>query len=322
MLLELVEYHWVEHIDDALLLLGRPDTKTVPLAGGTSLLGLQDETIQAVVDLRDLGLAYIAEDQHSIRIGAMTTLQSMVDAPLLKEFATGLLARAALASSASRLIRNSATIGGTLGVGVASQADLLTALVALNAEVVVRSGSKTQLNLSAGTSERPGLGLAGVVYRGKQERRLNCSSFSMERRPSELIIEVVVPRPGLQSGISFSRIARTPSDVALLNVAALVEVENDSYRRVHLAFGGANMEPVRVHGVERQLAGQAVTHPVNSQQLLEALRVGMAEFRPPSDIRASSGYRRVCGMKLAYHALEEATNVAHWRGMVSSERGR
>jgi len=27
-------------------------------------------------------------------------------------------------------------------------------------------------------------------------------------------------------------------------------------------------------------------------------------------------------MKLAYYALEEAINVAHWRGMVSSERGR
>lgn len=322
MLLELVEYHWVEHIDDALLLLGRLDTKTVPLAGGTSLLGVQDDTIQAVVDLRDLELAYIMEDQRGIRIGAMTTLQSMVDAPVLKEFATGLLSRAALASSASRLIRNSATIGGTLGAGMASQADLLTALVALDAEVVVRSGSKTQLNLSAGSSERPGLGLSGVVYRGKHERRLSCSSLSMERRPNELIIEVVVPHPGMQSGISFSRIARTPSDVALLNVAALVEIENESYRRVRLAFGGVNMEPVRVHGVERQLVGKAVTHPVNSQQLLEVLRVGMAEFRPPSDMRASSGYRRVCGMKLAYYALEEAINVAHWRGMVSSERGR
>lgn len=322
MLLELAEYHWVEHIDDALLLLGRLDTKTVPLAGGTSLLGLQDDTIQAVVDLRDLGLAYITEDQRGIHIGAMTTLQSMADAPLLKEFATGLLARAAFASSASRLIRNSATIGGTLGAGIASQADLLTALVALDAEVVVRSGSKTQVNLSAGTTERPGLGLSGVVYRGKHERRLSCSSLSIERRPSELIIEVIVPRPGLQSGSSFARIARTPSDVALLNVAALVEIDHGSYQHVRLAFGGVNMEPVRIYGIERQLAGQAVTHPIDNRQLLEAVRVGMAEFRPPSEMRASSGYRRVCGMNLAYHALEEAINVAHWRGMVSSERGR
>ena len=321
MLLKLVEYHWAEHLDEALLLLGRLDTKTVPLAGGTHLLGLQDDTIQAVVDLRDLELAYITEEPRGIRLGAMTTLQQMAEAPLLKEFATGILSSAAFASSPSRLIRNSATLGGTLGTGIASQADLLTALVAMSAEVVVRSGSKTQVNLSGGTIERPGLGLSGVVYKGKHERRLACSTFNLERRPNELIIEVIVPRPGAKSGTSFLRIGRTPSDVALLNVAALVEIENGMFQRVRLALGGVNMEPVRVQAVERQLEGQPVTHPVDSQRLLAALRTGMTEFRPFSDSRASSGYRRICGMSLAYRALEEATNVAHWRSMVSSERG-
>src|SRR5262250_851064 len=99
MLLNLLEYHWVENIDDALLLLARTDTRTVPLAGGTYLLGLEDDSIQAVVDLRDLGLAYISEDARGIHIGAMTTLQAMVDSPLLKDLATGIVARAALASS-------------------------------------------------------------------------------------------------------------------------------------------------------------------------------------------------------------------------------
>jgi len=96
MLLKLVEYYWAEHIDDALLLLARLDIKTVPLAGGTYLLGLQDDSIEAVVDLRDLGLTYISEDGRGIHLGAMTTLQSMADSSMLKEFAMGLLARSAL----------------------------------------------------------------------------------------------------------------------------------------------------------------------------------------------------------------------------------
>ena len=70
------------------------------------------------------------------------------------------------------MIRNGATLGGTLGAGVASQADLLTALAVLDAEVVVRSGSKTQVNLSGGTPEHPGLALSGVTYKGKQERHI------------------------------------------------------------------------------------------------------------------------------------------------------
>src|ERR1700738_1906182 len=153
MLINLLEYHWAENIDDALLLLARTDTRTLPLAGGTYLLGLQDDTIQALVDLRDLELAYISEDTRgdgsgAVHIGAMTTLQSMVDDQLLKELAGGLLSRAALASSFSRLIRNSATLGGTLGAGVAYQADLLTALAVLDAEIVLRSASTTQIDLS------------------------------------------------------------------------------------------------------------------------------------------------------------------------------
>ncbi len=318
MLLKLGEYHWAEHIDDVLLLLGRLDVKTVPLAGGTHLLGLQDDTIEAVVDLRDLGLSYISEDRQGIHIGAMTTLQSMVEAPLLKEFGMGLLARAALVSSSSRLIRNSATLGGTLVVGSASQADLLTALVALEAEVVVRSGSRTQVDLSGGTLERPGLPLAGVVYKGKQERRLPCSTFSMDRRASELIIEVVVPRPGPNSGASLMRIGRTPAGEALLNAVALVEIADGAYQRVRLVLGGINMEPMRLRSVERHLEGQPVD-PLNSQAILAALQAGMIEFRPPGNAYVSNGYRRVSGMNLAYSVLEEAINVSHWRGMVSSE---
>ena len=71
----------------------------------------------------------------------MTTLQSMV-IPCTARPRCGILAQCGLVSSFSRLIRNCATLGGTLAAGIASQADLLTALAVLDAEVVVRSGSK------------------------------------------------------------------------------------------------------------------------------------------------------------------------------------
>lgn len=318
MLINLVEYHWAEHLDDALLLLARTDVKTVPLAGGTHLLSQDDASIEAVVDLRDLGLSYINEDARGIHIGAMTTLQEMAESPLLKDFAAGVLARAAQASSPSRPVRNSATIGGTVGAGPSSQADLLTALVSLDAEVVIRSGSKTVVNLSGGTSEQPGLALSGVVFTGKQERRVAIPSYRVDRRANELIIEVLIPRLRNACGASLLRVGRTPTDVALLNAAVLVELENGLYRRVRLAFGGVNMEATRIYSIERQLEGQPANLPVNGQQLHSALEACMAEFRPPSDPLASSGYRRVCGMNLAYRALEEATSVASWRSVVSS----
>jgi CO/xanthine dehydrogenase FAD-binding subunit len=317
MLLNLLEYHWAEQLDDALILLSRPDTRTVPLAGGTYLLGLNDDTIQAVVDLRDLELAYITEDAHGVHIGAMTTLQSMADSPVLKELATGILAQAARASSFSRLIRNSATLGGTLGAWTASQADLLTALAVLDVEILLRSGAKTQVNLSGGTPDHPGLALPGVIFKGKQERRLPFSALNLDRRPHELIIEALIPRSALASSGSFMRVGRTRTDIALINAAATVEVQDGVYRRVRLALGGVNMEPQRLHTVERQLQGQRA----DVQAILPAVQANWSEFQPPSDFRASSDYRRASGLNLAHRVLEEATNVARWRGMVSSEGG-
>jgi CO/xanthine dehydrogenase FAD-binding subunit len=329
MLINLLEYHWAEDLDDALILLARTDIKTVPLAGGTYLLGRDDDEIQAVVDLRDLELAYIEEDAPAtngkalLRIGSMTTLSALADSPLLQEVATGILARAAKASSSSLLIRNSATTGGTLAIGVASQADLLTALAVLDAEVVLRSGSKTQVNLG-GALDRPGLALAGVTFKGKQERRVPFLSLSSERRPNELIIEVAFPRPSAGCGGAFMRVGRTPTDVALLNAAAVVEVKDNAYQRVRLALGGVNMEPVRLTAVERQLEGQPVnsegSNALDIQRLATTLQTGMAGFQPPSDFRASGGYRRVVGMNLAFRVLEEATNVSRWRNMVSEGR--
>ena len=318
MLLNLLEYAWAEDVDEALMLLSRADIKTVPLAGGTYLLGQQDDSIQAVVDLRDLELAYISEDVRGVHIGAMTTLQEMVDSPLLRELASGLLAQAALASSFSRLIRNSATLGGTIGAGVASQADLLTALTVLDAEIVVRSGSKTQVNLSGGTPEYPGLALAGVTYKGKQERQLPFSSIFSQRRPNELILEVIVPRLD-NSGAAFARVGRTPTDVALLNAAAQVQVTDGAFSFVRLALGGVNMEPIRLLTTEGLLEGQPLVDDSAGQRLREAVEASITAIRLPADFRASSGYRQASGMNLAFRVLEEAIEMYHGQRAVSLE---
>ncbi len=320
MLRNLAEYYWAEHIDDAVELLARLDIKTVPLAGGTYLLGLDDDTIEAVVDLRELGLAYISEDTRgSIHIGAMTSLQQIVDAPLLKRFASGLLARTALASSSSRLVRNSATLGGTIGAGAASRADILTALSILEAQVVVRSGTKTSVNLSGGTQERPGLALSGVVYKGKQERRIAYDDVTGERHPNELIVEVILPPINTTHGTAFARVGRTPTDIALLNVAALVEIERNQYKRVRLAFGGVHMDPTRMLAVEHALEGQQSD---DTTIILTALQGGMSEFRPPTAIHVSAGYRRVSGAKLAQRVLEEATYLARQQELLAAQSGR
>ena len=66
MLLNLREYHRISPqepqqaaLDHALALLARRNIHTVPLAGGSSLVGSSDPAIEAVVDLQGLGLEAI-----------------------------------------------------------------------------------------------------------------------------------------------------------------------------------------------------------------------------------------------------------------------
>src|SRR5713101_5612253 len=145
-------------------------------------------------------------------------------------------------------------------------------------------------------------------------------------QPSSLWL--IVPRPASVSAASFMRIGRTPTDVALLNAAALVEVSDGIFKQVRLALGGVGMEPVRISSVEKQLEGQPVANPgdannaLDTQRIFAAVQANIANFSPPADFRASSGYRRVSGINLAFRVLEEATNISRWRSMVSSEGRR
>ena len=56
---ELTEYHKPITLDEALKLLRRTRVKTVPLAGGTSLIPEAAPDVQAVVDLNALDLSFI-----------------------------------------------------------------------------------------------------------------------------------------------------------------------------------------------------------------------------------------------------------------------
>lgn len=116
MWLALQEYHRPASIQGALRLLGRAQPRTVPLAGGTWLVARRDPSIQAVVDLSGLKLAFVAKSAPRLRLGAMTTLQTLAGHPLVREVGGGLLGEASR-RSAPLSMRNVAALGGTLVVG-------------------------------------------------------------------------------------------------------------------------------------------------------------------------------------------------------------
>ncbi len=288
MLLNLTEYYRPETIDEALRLLARPGVKTAPLAGGTLLTGQRDDDLQAVVDLRALGLNTISEQDGQVRIGAMTTLQALADSPLAREMAGGILAQAAR-TSAARLMRNAATIGGTLAAGPAANADVPAALAALDAR-------------------------ARLV--GQIERVVPAETAFMELQSGELLVEVIIKRPADQSTGAFLRVARAPDDVALVHAAAWLLMQGSICRQARVAVGGAGMAPARLLATEDALAGQGI----DQERIAAAVAAGIAAFAPPPDFRASPAYRRDVAVTLARRALEQCADAARWKQLMSNNQ--
>ena len=89
------------------------------MAGGTDLLGvLKDELLleypETIVALRDIpDTAYIEEENSAVRIGAMTTLDTIEENAILQADNLKAISKAAY-SVASPIIRSRATLGGNL----------------------------------------------------------------------------------------------------------------------------------------------------------------------------------------------------------------
>jgi CO/xanthine dehydrogenase FAD-binding subunit len=99
-------------LEEALELLA--DEGAAPMGGGTDLAGQVDRAIRAptlLVDLRESGLAEIAEEDGAVRIGASVTLAVLAAEARLEPYDA---IRAAASAAASPLLRNVGTVAGNL----------------------------------------------------------------------------------------------------------------------------------------------------------------------------------------------------------------
>lgn len=281
MLPHLSEYHRPADLATALRLLARPTPRTVPLAGGAWLVARRDPSIQAVVDLSGLNLAFVKKSARRVRLGAMTTLQTLVEHPLLQQLAGGLLAEAARRSAAPA-IRNIATLGGTLVVGDTT-AEVLLALLALESRVVIRSPIRREVGLEAFLADR-----------------------AAHLPPQALITEVYLPTPPAGAGAALAEISRTPADRPIVNGAALVVRRGRVCHSARLALSGIVAYPIRLPDVEAMFAYQRF----DADLLSHASQAVSAALKPFDDFRASAEYRRQMAAVVAVRALQRAWEQA------------
>lgn len=196
-----------------------------------------------------------------IELGAALTLSE------LERETTGRLPLLAelIPQFASRLIRNSATIGGNIGTG-SPIGDAPPVLLALEATLVLASAD--------GEREVP----LEEYFTGYRQT---------VRRSDELITAVRVPLP-LAPLTRFHKVAkRRFDDISSVAVAYALTVEDGTVTRARIGLGGVAATPLRARETERALEGQ----PWNADTARSASAILVSEGTPMDDHRASARYR-------------------------------
>jgi len=212
--------------------------------------------IDRIAELRELSFS-----DEWISIGAAVTLSELERelagrVPLLAEL---------LPQFGSRLIRNSATLGGNLGTA-SPIGDAAPALLAVDASLVLAStaGERTVALADYFTGYRQSI-----------------------RRPDELIKTVRIPLP-VAPVSAFHKIAkRRFDDISSVAVAFALRLEQDTVAEVRIGLGGVAAIPLRARDTEAALTGRAWT----LENVQAAAAVLAREGTPLSDHRASAEYR-------------------------------
>jgi carbon-monoxide dehydrogenase medium subunit len=211
------KYAAPDSLAEAIRLLTEEDGEVKPLAGGHSLLPLMKlrlATPSMLVDLRRIpGMRGIERRNGSFRVGALTR-----HAELASREDLGVVAQAA-GLIADQQVRNRGTIGGSIAHADPA-ADYLPVMLALGAtfRAVGPDGERTV------PARDFVLGVMATVL-----------------APSELLVEIELPRLPEGAGSAYLRLARLEGSFPIANAAAVADGDRSS-----LAVGGATPAPFLV----------------------------------------------------------------------------
>jgi aerobic carbon-monoxide dehydrogenase medium subunit len=280
------DYVAVRTTEEALGELARHGSDARLLAGGQSLMPILNMRLAApgrLVDLNRVGeLAYIAERDGGVAIGAMTR-QRAVEQSALVARRVPLLADA-IPWVGHFQIRNRGTIGGSLAHADPA-AELPAVAACLDARVTVRGPGGTRTT----TPDQ--------LYR---------TYLTTTLAPTEILTEVWFPAAPDRSGHAWVEFARRHGDYALVGVAAAVVLHADSIAEGRVALTGVGGCPVRARDAERRLAGRQPGDAIFE----DAAAAVRAAVDPESDIHATAAYRRHLAGILTVRALRLAVERA------------
>jgi CO/xanthine dehydrogenase FAD-binding subunit len=272
-------------VDEALALLQAHGNDAKVLAGGQSLVPLMNFRLAQPGHLIDLngvrGMDQIQFNDHALSLGAMVRQRDVERSPAIAERLP--ILREAIEQVAHPAIRNRGTVGGSL-VHADPSAELPLLSIVLDATFHLRSA---RANRSVAARD---------FYQGY---------LMTDIAADELLVEIDFHLPPAHSGWCCAEIARRHGDFAIVAVAAVLGLDGD--RRIafaRVALGGVGPAPLRVEAAEAALLGERPGDEV----FRRAGELAAPAVDPPSDIHASSGYRRQLAGVLVRRALAVAAS--------------
>jgi len=234
----------------------------------------------------------ISRDGDRCVLGPSVTVTDLQGSALIREYFPRIDQYVKLVSSTP--IRNMATIGGNF-INASPIGDFTIFFLALDATLVLSNGSHS---------------------REQSLRRLYKGYKTLDKSPEEYIEKIWFRLPAAPRMFNFEKVSkRTNLDIASVNSAISILMEQDVITQVNISAGGVGPVPMLLEKTSAFLQGKHLEESLIS----EAVAVAQTEISPISDARGSADYKRLLlGQLIKAHFLtlfpqlkiEEVLNIA------------
>lgn len=242
---------------------------SVIIGGGTDLMvqKADDIVFNPIKQSHLTSYKSIEIQENTCTISGKCTVTEILESVELKAYFPNLEKHFSLISSTP--IRNMATVAGNI-VNASPIADLAIFLLALNAQICLENseGAKRFLPLRE-------------FFKGYK---------LLDLQPGELVHSLRFNLPGAGDHFNFEKVSkRVHLDIASVNTAIMVRVNERKIEQIFLSAGGVAPVPLYLANTCRFLSGKEISPEI----LLKANDILQEEISPISDIRGSAEYKRL-----------------------------
>lgn len=272
-----MEYFSPDKLEEAYALLAKYGDDAVPIAGSTFFMSHREDLfdeVQAVINIKRLGLGYIEHADSGLRIGATTTLNEIFSADVCRSGPFRVFSETVDELKINE-VRNAATIGGE--VCIAGEVDMPTTLLAFDANIVIGGAQGTRTVSMAD---------------------FHLGYLNNALQPGEMVIEVQVPQPRAAASAGFAKFERTAADLPIVNVTTRTALDADgTCTEARVAVGAATAAGIPKRSAQSEAA--LIGRVLDDQAIAEAAAASR-DVECIDDFRASAELRSLwvqCGVE-------------------------